>query len=79
MGEIKLRAKRKNTEDWLMFNLSDLFHSVETGLYQVCVEDVGLFAIDPDTIQPADNKCECPFCGKSWKPFKVEMNKEAKL
>ena len=30
MSEIKLRAKRKNTEDWLMFNLSDLFHSAET-------------------------------------------------
>ena len=55
MSEIKLRAKRKNTEDWLMFNLSDLFHSVETGLYQVCVEDVGLFAIDPATIQLADD------------------------
>ena len=55
MSEIKLRAKRKNTEDWLMFNLSDLFHSVETGLYQVCVEDAGLFAIDPDTIQLADD------------------------
>lgn len=53
MSEIKLRAKRKNTEDWLMFNLSDLFHSVETGLYQVCIEDVGLFAIDPATIQLA--------------------------
>lgn len=55
MSEIKLTAKRKNTDDWLLFCLSDLFHSAETGLYQVCVEDVGLFAIDPSTIQPADD------------------------
>ena len=75
MSEIKLKAKRKNTDDWLLFGITELFHG-ENGYFQVCVEDVGFFAINPDTIQPADDKCECPFCGKSWKPFKVELGKE---
>lgn len=78
MSEIKLKAKRKHADEWLLFGITELFHG-ENGCYQVCVEDVGFFSIIPATIQLADDKCECPFCGKSWKPFKVEMNKEAKL
>ena len=56
MSEIKLKAKRKNTDDWLLFGITELFHG-ENGYFQVCVEDVGLFAIDPATIQPA---CDDP-------------------
>ena len=54
MSEIKLRAKRKNPDDWLLFGITELFHG-ENGYFQVCVEEVGLFAIDPATIQPADD------------------------
>ena len=54
MSEIKLRAKRKNTDDWLLFGITELFHG-ENGYFQVCVEDVGFFAIDPATIRPADD------------------------
>ena len=54
MSEIKLKAKRKNTDDWLLFGITELFHG-ENGYFQVCVEDVGFFAIDPATIQPADD------------------------
>ena len=54
MSEIKLKAKRKNTGDWLLFGITELFHG-ENGYFQVCVEDVGLFAVDPATIQPADD------------------------
>lgn len=53
MSGIKLKAKRKNTDDWLLFGITELFHG-ENGYSQVCVEDVGLFAIDPATIQLAD-------------------------
>ena len=54
MSAIKLKAKRKNTDDWLLFGITELFHG-ENGYYQVCVEDVGLFAIDPATIRPVDD------------------------
>ena len=54
MSGIKLKAKRKNTDDWLLFGITELFHG-ENGYFQVCVEDVGLFAIDPATIEPADD------------------------
>ena len=54
MSEIKLRAKRKNTDDWLLFGITELFHG-ENGYFQVCVENVGLFAIDPATIMLADD------------------------
>ena len=54
MSEIMLKAKRKNTDDWLLFGITELFHG-ENGSFQVCVEDVGLFAIDPATIQLADD------------------------
>lgn len=54
MSGIKLKAKCKNTDDWLLFGITELFHG-ENGYFQVCVEDVGLFAIDPATIQPADD------------------------
>ena len=74
---LKLKGQTKSGE-WLLFVIAELFHG-EDGRFRVCVEDVGLFAIDPSTIQPAEDKCECPFCGKSWKPFKVELDKEAKL
>ena len=55
MSEIKLVAKRKYVDERLLFYLSDLFRSAETGLYQVAIEDVGMFAIDPATIQLADD------------------------
>ena len=68
MSGIKLRAKRKNTDDWLLFGITELFHG-ENGYFQVCVEDVGLFAIDPATIQLADDPrkhpmftVSCPNC-----------------
>ena len=54
MSGIKLKAKRKNTDDWLLFGITELFHG-ENGYFQVCVEDVGFFAIDPATIQLADD------------------------
>ena len=54
MSEIKLRAKRKNTDDWLLFGITELFHG-ENGSFQVCVEDVGFFSIYPATIQLADD------------------------
>lgn len=54
MSEIKLKAKRKNTDDWLLFGITELFHG-ENGYFQVCVGDVGLFAIDPATIQLAND------------------------
>ena len=54
MNEIKLKAKRKYTDDWLLFGITELFHG-ENGYFQVCVEDVGFFAIDPATIQLADD------------------------
>ena len=54
MSEIKLKAKRKNTDDWLLFGIAELFHG-EDGRFSVCVEDVGFFDIIPSTIQPADD------------------------
>jgi len=54
MNEIKLRAKRKHADEWLLFGITELFHG-ENGCYQVCVEDVGFFSIDPATIQLADD------------------------
>ena len=54
MSEIKLKAKRKNTDDWLLFGITELFHS-ENGYFQVCVDDVGLFAVDPATSRLADD------------------------
>ena len=54
MSGIKLKAKRKNTDDWLLFGITELFHG-ENGYFQVCVEDVGFFVIIPSTIRPADD------------------------
>lgn len=54
MSGIKLKAKRKNTDDWLLFGITELFHG-ENGYFQVCVEDVGFFAIDPATIRLAED------------------------
>ncbi len=54
MNEIKLRAKRKHADEWLLFGITELFHG-ENGCYQVCVEDVGFFSIDPATIQLAED------------------------
>ena len=54
MNEIKLRAKRKHADEWLLFGITELFHG-ENGCFQVCVEDVGFFSIYPATIQLADD------------------------
>ena len=50
---LRLRGKNINGE-WLLFGIEDLYRS-EYGRFMVCVEDVGMFAIDPATIEPADD------------------------
>ena len=50
---LRLRGRKVNG-DWLLFNITDLYRS-DGGKFRVCVEDVGMFAIDPTTIQLADD------------------------
>ena len=72
---LRLKGQTESSE-WVEFELDDVSTiNIKTTWFGDC----GIKYIDPATIQLADDKCECPFCGKSWKPFKVEMNKEAKL
>lgn len=40
--------------DWLLFGINDLFHT-EDGKFKVCVEDVGMFKVDPATIRLAED------------------------
>ena len=66
--------------DWIKFDANQIDGVAGDGIgLRVRSSDRNIFIVDPSTIQPADDKCECPFCGKSWKPFKVELDKEAKL
>lgn len=77
-GRVMLKLKgQSESGKWVEFGFTQIDFSSSS--FVTIRIDGALFDIDPATIQPADDKCECPFCGKSWKPFKVEMNKEAEL
>jgi len=75
-----LRLKgQTGSGEWVVFSVSDIEDADRDYTEVRLLNEDNIKYILTATIQPADDKCECPFCGKSWKPFKVEMNKEAKL
>ena len=75
---LKLKGQTGSGE-WVVFSVSDIEDANRDYTEMRILNGGNINYILTSTIQPADDKCECPFCGKSWKPFKVEMDNEAKL